>query len=128
MVDEVTVSWSLWQAEPNERVEITRSLYVQLTTQRRSHAGAVPAFADHLYLQILVDEAAEPVSSVRAVGVEVLEVCSQNDVEVAWSSDQEVIEDFAQGRDPSRSTYVLHDRSATPADSSWYSSCWTTVR
>ena len=48
MVDEVTVSWSLWQAEPNERVEIARSLYVKLTTQRRSHAGAVPAFADHL--------------------------------------------------------------------------------
>lgn len=40
MVDEVTVSWSLWQAEPNERGEIRRSLYVQLTTQRRSHAGA----------------------------------------------------------------------------------------
>ena len=46
------------------------------------------------YLQILVDEAAEPVSSVRAVGVEVLEVCTQNDVEVAWSSDQEVIDDL----------------------------------
>jgi hypothetical protein len=46
------------------------------------------------YLQILVDEAADPVSSVRAVGVEVLEVCSQNDVEVAWSSGQEVIDDL----------------------------------
>ncbi len=29
-----------------------------------------------------------------AVGVEVLEVCSQNDVEVAWSSGQEVIDDL----------------------------------
>ncbi len=80
------------------------------------------------YLQILVDEAAEPVSSVRRWVFEVLEVCTQHDVEVAWSSDQEVIEDFAQGLDPSRSSYMLHDRSATPANSSWYSSCWTTVR
>ena len=52
------------------------------------------------YLQILVDETAEPVSSVRAVGAEVLEVRTQNDVEVAWSSDQDVIEAFAaQGAD-----------------------------
>ncbi len=74
-------------------------------------------------LQVLVDEAAESVSSehadarsgtwwgvacgralvqgsVRAVGVEVLEILTQDDVEVAWSGDQEVVEAFpAQGAD-----------------------------
>ena len=38
--------------------------------------------------------------SVRAVGVEVLDVLAQNDVEVAWSGDQKVVEAFpAQGAD-----------------------------
>jgi len=73
--------------------------------------------------QVFVDEAAEPVSSehadarpgtrrgvgcgwalvqgsVRAVGVEVLHILAQHDVEVAWSGDQDVIEAFpAQGAD-----------------------------
>jgi hypothetical protein len=74
-------------------------------------------------LHVLVDEAAEPVSSehadggptawqvadcgraliqgsVRAVCVEVLDVLTQNDVEVAWSGDQQVVETFpAQSAD-----------------------------
>src|SRR3954463_2136148 len=38
--------------------------------------------------------------SVRAVGVEVLHILAQDDVEVAWSGDQEVVEAFpAQGAD-----------------------------
>ena len=38
--------------------------------------------------------------SVRPVGVEVLDVLAQHDVEVAWSDDQEVVEAFsAQGAD-----------------------------
>ena len=73
-------------------------------------------------LQVLVDEAAEPVpsehadgrrpgtwrgvgsgrvlvqKSVRSVRVEVLHILAQDDVEVAWSGDQEVVEAFpAQG-------------------------------
>ena len=36
----------------------------------------------------------------RAVGVEVLDVLAQDDVKVAWSGDQEVVEAFpAQGAD-----------------------------
>ena len=36
----------------------------------------------------------------RPVGVEVLDVLAQHDVEVAWSDDQEVVEAFsAQGAD-----------------------------
>ena len=73
-------------------------------------------------LQVLVDEAAEPVpsehadgrhgtwrvaggrvlvqGSVRSVRVVVLDVLAQDDVEVAWSGDQEVVEAFpAQGAD-----------------------------
>ena len=74
-------------------------------------------------LQVLVDEAAEPVpsedadvrsrtrrdctcgrsliqGSVRPVGLEVLEILAQNDIEVAWPGDQEVVEAFpAQGTD-----------------------------
>jgi hypothetical protein len=68
-------------------------------------------------LHVLVEEAAEPDSServdgrpgtwraaacgraliqgsVRAVGVEVLDILAQDDVEVAWSGDQEVVEAF----------------------------------
>ena len=75
---------------------------------------------------ILVDEAAEPVSSehadarsgtrrgvacgralvqrsVRAVGVEVLDILAQDDVEVAWSGDQDVIEAFPAQRADDRS-------------------------
>jgi hypothetical protein len=38
--------------------------------------------------------------SVRAVGVEVLQVFAQHDLEVAWSGDQDVVEAFpAQGAD-----------------------------
>jgi hypothetical protein len=72
-------------------------------------------------LQVFVDEAAEPVpsehadarpgtrrgvgcgwalvqGSVWAVGVEVLHILAQHDVEVAWSGDQDVIEALpAQG-------------------------------
>ena len=74
-------------------------------------------------LQVLVDEAAEPVPSehadarsgkrrdvacgwalvqrsVRSVVVEVLHILAQHDLEVAWSGDQEVVEAFtAQGAD-----------------------------
>ena len=69
-------------------------------------------------LQVFVDEAAEPVSSlhadgrsrtwqgsaygrplvqgsVRSVGVEVLDILAQNDVEVTWSGDQKVVEALA---------------------------------
>jgi hypothetical protein len=73
------------------------------------------------YLQILVDEAVKPVSSehaggrpgtwrvagcgralvqgsVRAVGVEVLDVLTQDDVEVAWSGDASMcVKDFWAG-------------------------------
>jgi hypothetical protein len=72
-------------------------------------------------LQVLVDEAAEPVpsedadvrsrtrrdcacgrsliqGSVRPVGVEVLEVLAQHDSEVTWPGDQEVVEALAAQR------------------------------
>ena len=74
-------------------------------------------------LHVLVDEAVEPVpsehvdvrsgmwrgavcgraliqGSVRSVGVEVLDVFAQHEVEVAWSGDQEMVEAFpTQGAD-----------------------------
>ena len=91
-------------------------------------------------LQVLVDEPAEPVpsehadvrsgmrrgaargralvqGSVRSVGVEVLDILAQNDVEVAWSGDQDVVEAFpAQGADEPLGDRVRPRRSDRGAD------------
>ena len=56
----------------------------------------------------------------RAVGIEVRDVLAQNDVEVAWSGDQEVVEAFpAQGADEpfrDRDGSRCSDRGADDAD------------
>jgi hypothetical protein len=85
--------------------------------RRRSHPVGVENMVTSRCLHVLVDEAVKPVSSehadggptawrvagcgralvqgsVRAVGVEVLDVLTQDDVEVAWSGGQEVVEAF----------------------------------
>jgi hypothetical protein len=85
-------------------------------------------------LQVFVDEAAEPVpsedadvrsrrrrdpacgwsliqGSVRPVGVEVLHILAQHEIEVAWPGDQDVVEAFsAQRADESFRDRVIPNR------------------
>ena len=120
LVDLQSENFGASQSDP---IRFRRSRRPGQRAQRLQPPVGAESWVTSCDLQVFVDEAAEPVpsehadarpgtrrgvgcgwalvqGSVRAVGVEVLHILAQHDVEVAWSGDQDVIKAFpTQGAD-----------------------------